>query len=102
MSVFALPVVAFVVTRRWCLALQRADAQRLAHGYETGIVVRTPEGGYLERHRPLSPPRAHAIATAEKTTLPSLSDALAGATASGRDRVPHPRAAGGGGDGTEP
>jgi ubiquinol-cytochrome c reductase cytochrome b subunit len=37
-----LPVVAFVVTRRLCLSLQAADNERLAHGDETGVVVRTP------------------------------------------------------------
>jgi hypothetical protein len=33
------------------------------------VITRTPEGGYVERHLPLSPSRAHAIATAEQSAL---------------------------------
>jgi ubiquinol-cytochrome c reductase cytochrome b subunit len=95
-AVIVLPVVAFVVARRWCLALQRADAQRLHHGYETGVISRTPEGGYVERHAPLSPARAHAIATAERSALlagdsldsddaPDLPVELAGSVAGERE-----------------
>jgi ubiquinol-cytochrome c reductase cytochrome b subunit len=68
-GVVLLPAIAFVVARRWCLSLQRADEQRLAHGYETGVILRTPEGGYVERHEPLSPARAHAIASGERFAL---------------------------------
>jgi ubiquinol-cytochrome c reductase cytochrome b subunit len=74
-----LPVVAFVVTRRLCLSLQAADNERLAHGDETGVVVRTPEGGYIERHQPISPGRAYAIAAPRRTTVPELPSATDGA-----------------------
>ena len=30
------------------------DKERLLHGYETGIIMRSPEGGYSERHLPIS------------------------------------------------
>jgi ubiquinol-cytochrome c reductase cytochrome b subunit len=35
--------------------LAAASRQReLLHGYETGIIMRSPEGGYSERHLPIS------------------------------------------------
>jgi len=50
------PVIAFVVTRRWCLSLQLRDRERLAHGRETGVILRSPEGGYREVHEPVGAP----------------------------------------------
>ena len=49
-----LPLIAFFVTRRICIGLQRADVERVLHGYETGIIERSPAGGYSERHAPLA------------------------------------------------
>lgn len=46
------PIVAFVITRWLCLGLQARDRDVAEHGVETGVVVRTPEGGYHETHRP--------------------------------------------------
>ncbi|MEW1847532.1 cytochrome b N-terminal domain-containing protein [Nonomuraea angiospora] len=46
------PVIAFVVTRWICLALQQADRHVAEHGVETGIIVRSPDGGFHERHEP--------------------------------------------------
>ena len=36
-AVFVGPVLAFIVTKRICIALQRADHERLLHGAETAI-----------------------------------------------------------------
>jgi ubiquinol-cytochrome c reductase cytochrome b subunit len=47
------PPVAYLVTYRVCLALQRSDREVLDHGIETGIITRTPDGTYLEIHQPL-------------------------------------------------
>ncbi|XVQ14403.1 cytochrome bc1 complex cytochrome b subunit [Spirillospora sp. CA-255316] len=47
------PVVAFAVTRRICLGLRRRDMLLLKHGVETGVIVRRPSGGYVERTRPV-------------------------------------------------
>ncbi|MFC5860632.1 hypothetical protein [Agromyces flavus] len=47
------PAIAFVVTRRVCLGLQRRDRDILHHGYETGRIVRLPGGEYIEVHRPI-------------------------------------------------
>ena len=61
--IFVGPVIAFLITRRWCISLQRADNARLMHGYETGVVSRSPEGGYSEKHLPVSPEKAYTLAT---------------------------------------
>lgn len=60
--IVAAPVTAFIVTRRWCISLQRADRERLVHGDETGVVVRSPDGGYTEKHRPLPAGTAYTLA----------------------------------------
>jgi ubiquinol-cytochrome c reductase cytochrome b subunit len=52
-AVLAGPVVAFAVTRRICLGLQRRDRALLEHGVETGIILRAPSGAYTERVRPV-------------------------------------------------
>ena len=41
-AVFLGPVIAFIVTRRWCISLQRKDQDDLLHGYETGVIMRVP------------------------------------------------------------
>lgn len=47
------PVVAFVVTRWICLALQQSDHDVAEHGVETGIITRSPDGGFHERLAPV-------------------------------------------------
>lgn len=44
------PVLAFFVTKRVCLALQKKDRQIVLHGYESGRIVRLPGGEYIEVH----------------------------------------------------
>jgi len=51
---FVLPPVAFVVTKRICMSLQRKDRELALHGHETGRVVRTADGEYFEVHEPLT------------------------------------------------
>ena len=60
-AVFVLPVLAFFITRRWCISLQRHDRDLLLHGYETGVIMRSAEGGYSERHLPISEDRAYTL-----------------------------------------
>jgi ubiquinol-cytochrome c reductase cytochrome b subunit len=50
---FVLPVVVFMVVKRLCLSLQRADRDLVLHGKETGRIVRTPEGAFYEVHEEL-------------------------------------------------
>lgn len=51
--VFVAPVVAFVVTKRICLSLQRKDRDRLLHGDATGHMVRLPNGEFVDVHEPV-------------------------------------------------
>ncbi len=53
-AIFIGPAVAFWLTRRLCLGLQRRDAGTLAHGVETGIIRQLPTGGFVEVKRPLT------------------------------------------------
>jgi len=47
------PIVAYLVTKRTCLSLQRKDREIVLHGRETGRIVRLPHGEYIEVHEPL-------------------------------------------------
>ncbi|MDF2491637.1 MAG: qcrB [Microbacterium sp.] len=47
------PIVAYFVTRRMCLALQKKDREIALHGYESGRIVRLPGGEYIEVHQPV-------------------------------------------------
>lgn len=47
------PVVAFFITKRVCLALQRKDREIALHGFESGRIVRLPGGEYIEVHEQL-------------------------------------------------
>ncbi len=69
-GLFVLPVIAFLVTKRLCIGLQHADKERVLHGYETGVLERTPEGGYSERHAPLPPVDEYVLTTHDR--VPAL------------------------------
>jgi ubiquinol-cytochrome c reductase cytochrome b subunit len=60
-AIFVIPLIVFIFVRRWCISLQRHDKEKLLHGYETGIIMRSPEGGYSERHLPISDGAAYTI-----------------------------------------
>jgi len=65
-AIFILPPIAFMITRRWCISLQRHDNEVLLHGYESGIIMRSPEGGYSEKHFPISESRAYTLTARER------------------------------------
>jgi len=44
------PFVAFFITKRVCLALQKKDREIALHGYESGRIVRLPGGEFIEVH----------------------------------------------------
>jgi ubiquinol-cytochrome c reductase cytochrome b subunit len=48
-----LPPIAYAITYRLCLGLQRADREVLEHGVETGIIKRLPHGEFIEVHQQL-------------------------------------------------
>jgi Cytochrome b subunit of the bc complex len=54
-AVFAGPALAYVVTKRVCLGLQRADRDKVLHGRESGLIKMLPHGEYVEVHEPLTP-----------------------------------------------
>jgi ubiquinol-cytochrome c reductase cytochrome b subunit len=78
-AVLVLPAVAFVVTRRLCISLQRQDLQKALHGREPGGITRSAEGGYRERHVPISQAEAHRVAAVMRR--PAVTEA-------GTDRSP--------------
>ncbi|WP_203335375.1 cytochrome bc1 complex cytochrome b subunit [Nocardioides limicola] len=89
-AVFVAPVLAFIITRRWCISLQRHDEEKVLHGYETGIITRSPEGGYAERHAPLSTERAYTLTARENDKVleaPNGSDVPAKGTRSTKIRA---------------
>ncbi|MEC5170002.1 cytochrome bc1 complex cytochrome b subunit [Glaciihabitans sp. GrIS 2.15] len=47
------PVLAFFITKRVCLGLQKKDREIALHGYESGRIVRLPGGEYIEVHEQL-------------------------------------------------
>ena len=53
-ALFVAPVLAFWITKRICLGLQRKDRELVLHGHETGRIVRFANGEYIEVHKPLA------------------------------------------------
>ncbi|SEA73758.1 cytochrome bc1 complex cytochrome b subunit [Leifsonia sp. 21MFCrub1.1] len=51
---FVGPVIAYFVTKRVCLALQKKDRSIALHGFETGRIVKLPGGEFIEVHEQLS------------------------------------------------
>ena len=47
------PIIAYLVTKRVCLGLQKKDREIALHGFESGRIVRLPGGEYIEVHQPL-------------------------------------------------
>ena len=52
-AVLVVPPLAYWVTKRICMSLQRRDRDRVLHGTETGRIVRTAEGRFFEVHEPM-------------------------------------------------
>ena len=63
---FAGPAIAFVVTRRICMGLQRRDKDKVLHGRETGIIKRLPHGEFIEVHEPLTQEQLHVLTQHEQ------------------------------------
>jgi ubiquinol-cytochrome c reductase cytochrome b subunit len=58
-GVLILPPIAYVLTYRICLGLQKHDREVLEHGLETGVIRRLPHGEFIEVHQPLGPVDEH-------------------------------------------
>ena len=53
------PPLAYYFAYRIALGLQQHDREVLAHGVETGIIRRLPDGRFVEVHQPLGPVDEH-------------------------------------------
>ena len=67
--VFVGPVLAYVITKRVCLGLQRKDREDLLHGFESGIIRQLPNGEFIEVHQPVNEERR---AVLEAKEIPAL------------------------------
>ncbi|MFE2379313.1 cytochrome bc complex cytochrome b subunit [Streptomyces sp. NPDC059398] len=65
-GMFVGPVIAFIVTKRWCLGLQRRDREKVLHGRESGVIKRLPHGEFIEVHEPLAPAQLHTLTAHEQ------------------------------------
>ena len=65
-GILVLPPIAFVVTKRLCLSLQRADRDLVLHGRETGTLMRLPSGEFVEIHEPISAEKAWTLTQHEQ------------------------------------
>ncbi|MFJ5550165.1 cytochrome bc complex cytochrome b subunit [Streptomyces sp. NPDC093225] len=63
---FVGPVIAFIITKRICLGLQRRDRDKVLHGRETGIIKRLPHGEFIEVHEPLPQGQLHKLTSHEQ------------------------------------
>jgi ubiquinol-cytochrome c reductase cytochrome b subunit len=84
-AVFVAPVIAYWLTKRICLGLQRKDLHLLEHGVATGIIRQLPGGGYVEETRPLAEEERAALAADGRP--PAISPARA---SGGEPDVPSP------------
>jgi ubiquinol-cytochrome c reductase cytochrome b subunit len=86
--VFVGPAVAFYVTRRICLGLQRQDRDLIEHGLETGIIRQLPTGEFIEVERPMNEDE---LGVLDSKQVPAL---LPGPGAEDKNGVPSPESFG--------
>ncbi|MEO7061945.1 MAG: ubiquinol-cytochrome c reductase cytochrome b subunit [Lapillicoccus sp.] len=60
-GLLVIPPLAFWVTKRICLSLQRHDRDKVLHGRESGTIIRTAEGKFFEKHEELDPFERHVL-----------------------------------------
>ena len=88
-AIFVVPVIAFVVTKRICISLQRHDRERVLHGYESGVIVRSPDGSYTERHLPIPEEEVWTLTSRDRVKVAELESE----TDENGVRAPHHRVA---------
>jgi ubiquinol-cytochrome c reductase cytochrome b subunit len=70
-AVFVAPVIAYIITKRICIGLQRKDNHLIEHGVETGIIRQLPGGEFIEETRPVEDDKlAVLMSRAEHPALP--------------------------------
>ncbi|MHC0432047.1 cytochrome bc1 complex cytochrome b subunit [Streptomyces sp. O3] len=67
-AVFVGPALAFMITKRICLALQQRDRDKVLHGTESGVIKRLPHGEFIEVHQPLPQDRRYTLTAHEQPT----------------------------------
>ncbi|MEU0302995.1 cytochrome bc complex cytochrome b subunit [Streptomyces sp. NPDC006175] len=83
-ALFVLPVTAFWVTGRLCLALQAHDRDLLEEGEPSGDVRQSVDGGYQPEHRALPAGRRHVLLARD---IPGPLEARAGRRTPARGRL---------------
>ena len=73
-GLFVLPPLAFWVTKRICLSLQRRDRDSLEHGYESGIIQQLPSGEFVEVHKENSDETVHVLESKPVITSTALDE----------------------------
>ncbi|WP_327584162.1 ubiquinol-cytochrome c reductase cytochrome b subunit [Nonomuraea sp. NBC_00507] len=68
------PVLGFIAARRIALGLQARDRHTAAHGVETGVIVRGPEGGFTEVERPVTEEETAVLVPPAPPALPPAPD----------------------------
>ncbi|MGP3956797.1 cytochrome bc1 complex cytochrome b subunit [Nonomuraea sp. 3N208] len=64
------PVLGFLVARRIAIGLRSRDRHTAAHGVETGVIVRGPDGGFAEVERPVTEEEAAVLVPPAPPALP--------------------------------
>jgi ubiquinol-cytochrome c reductase cytochrome b subunit len=75
-AIFIGPAIAYFITYRICIGLQRKDQEVLSHGVESGVIKRMPNGEYIEVHTP--PAEDIAAHMLGKKEIPVLESAVDG------------------------
>ncbi|WP_405139542.1 ubiquinol-cytochrome c reductase cytochrome b subunit [Sphaerisporangium sp. NBC_01403] len=68
--IFLGPALAYVVTYRLCVGLQRRELEQVLHGVESGVIKRLPNGEYVEVHVP--PPEDLVELVQGKKAIPAI------------------------------
>ncbi|QPK78525.1 cytochrome bc complex cytochrome b subunit [Corynebacterium lizhenjunii] len=58
-GLIVVPPIAYFLTYKICVGLQRSDREVLEHGIETGVIKQLPNGAFIEIHQPLGPVDEH-------------------------------------------
>ncbi|MFC4532260.1 cytochrome b [Sphaerisporangium dianthi] len=74
--IFLGPAIAYFITYRMCIGLQRHDQDVLSHGVESGVIKRLPHGEYIEVHVP--PAEDIAAHVRGKKSIPAIEAASDG------------------------
>ncbi|WP_270240503.1 cytochrome b [Kocuria marina] len=81
------PILAFIITRRFCLSLQRKDREIVLHGRESGRIQALPHGEFVEVHEPLDEYRRYKLVNFEdREVQPARANAKGKVTASEKMR----------------